>query len=189
MTSEIGKPPGGDELADRLAIQDILGSHCRGLDRRDEALLKACYWPDATVDYGSYRGPAQAFAELVLPALAARYELTRHCLANTLVAFQHSGALVESYVSASHLLHGAEREMLFEGRYLDTLEQRDGRWKLQHRQVVMDWSRHQGVADERDSEAFADMAKSGHTRGDPLYALLGDGTARVTVPAESSDGR
>ena len=83
---------------------------------------------------------------------------------------------MESSVDAGHLLPGAKEEMLFSGRYLDTLEKRGGRWKLLHRQVVMDWSRRQQVADERSSDAFAAMAKGAHGTLDPLHAFLGDTT-------------
>jgi hypothetical protein len=184
MTGDFGTPAGAAELADRLAIQDILSCHSRGLDRLDEALLKACYWPEAEVDYGSYKGPAQQFAELVIPALQGNYELTRHCLGNTLVELRGSRALVESSVDASHLLPGAKEEMLFAGRYLDTLEKRGGRWKLLRRQVVMDWNRRQQVADERSSDAFAAMAKGAHGTDDPLHAFLGD-----TTDEEQANGR
>lgn len=173
MTSDTGTPPGPAEIADRMAIQDVLHSHSRGLDRLDEPVLQACYWPEAEVDYGGYKGPARQFASLVLPALRDNYELTRHSLSNTLVELRGDRALAESCVSAGHLLPGAREEMLFGGRYLDTLEKRGGRWKLLHRQVVIDWSRRHPVADERDSEAFAGLARGGHGGDDPLYAFLG----------------
>jgi len=172
MTNTLGTLPDQRAMADRHAIEDVLHSHCRGLDRQDTALLLACYWPDAEVDYGAYRGPAHSFAELVLPALAQTYELTRHCISNILIELRGERALAESYVTAGHLLLGAKAEMLFGGRYLDTLEQREGRWKLVHRQVVMDWSRQHAVTDERESNAFTAMAKGGHGEGDPLPAFL-----------------
>jgi len=172
MPNHPGTPPDPAQLADRQAIQDVLSSHSRGLDRHDSNLLQSCYWPDAQVDYGAYKGPAHPFAELVIPALDSQYELTRHCLSNTLVEFCGDRALTESCVTAGHLLAGAEQEMLFSGRYLDNLEKRDGSWKILHRRVVMDWSRTHPVQDERASEAFADLAKGAHGKSDPLYAFL-----------------
>ncbi len=172
MPDEAGVPPSPEEVADRMAIQDILHQHSRALDRLDLGLLQACYWPEAEVDYGSYKGPAGPFAELVLPALEGAYELTRHCLSNTLFSFTDGSARCESCVSAAHLVVGATQEMLFSGRYLDQLEKRAGRWKLLHRQVVIDWSRRHPVADERDSEAFAALANGAHGEQDPLYPFL-----------------
>ena len=175
MTIDPGTPPTPENIADRMAITDILHNHCRGLDRQDSSLLKTCYWPEAEVDYGSYRGPAQMFAELVVGALGDSYELTRHCIGNILIDLGDDTARVESYVNADHLHNGAALEMCFAGRYLDLLEKRDGQWRVLHRQVVMDWSRTREVDDQRDSEAFAALSKGGHGTDDPLHPFLARG--------------
>ncbi|MCR9103883.1 MAG: nuclear transport factor 2 family protein [Gammaproteobacteria bacterium] len=166
-----GMVPNPAEVADRMAIHDILAMHSRGLDRLDSAALTACYWPDATVDYGSYKGPAHAFIPLVIDALRAQYALTRHGLGNILITFAHDSAQSETCVSAGHLLPDAEQEIHFYGRYLDHLVKRDQCWKIQHRQVVMDWSKRHVVVDERDSEAFAALSKGAHLEKDPLYTF------------------
>ena len=80
MTKDTGAVPALAEIADRLAIADVLYSHSRGLDRLDAELLKSCYWPDAEVDYGAYKGSAHQFAEFVVEALREQYKLTRHCV-------------------------------------------------------------------------------------------------------------
>ena len=170
MFSNPGTTPTPEDLADRQAILDILHSHSRGLDRGDLSLLKACYWPEAEVDYGNFKGPAHQFAELVLPALQGQYELTRHCLSNTLFNFSGNRCHTESCVNAGHLLQGAGTEMLFCGRYLDTLEKRDQHWKLVYRQVVMDWSRKHSLEDERGGEAFSALAKGSCDNRDPSYS-------------------
>ena len=175
MTADTGALPTHAAIADRLAIEDTLHRHCRGLDRGDSELLSSCYWPEAEVDYGTYKGPAADFAGLVVSALAESYELTRHRISNVLVSLTNTTARVESYVCATHLLPGGTQEMRFEGRYLDTLEKRDGRWALRYRQVVMDWSDTFTVTDSRDSEAFAALAKGCNNSRDPLYShLAGD---------------
>ena len=138
-------------------------------------LIRGAYWPEAEVDYGSYKGNAHIFAELVVGALGQQYELTRHALSNTLVEINGDSARSETCVHAGHLLIGAEEELLFYGRYLDRLEKREGQWKMIHRQVVMDWSKRHPVQDERDSEAFGDLAKGAHCDTDPLYTFLKTG--------------
>ena len=172
MTADTGALPTHAAIADRLAIEDTLHRHCRGLDRGDSELLSSCYWPEAEVDYGTYKGPAADFAGLVVSALAESYELTRHRISNVLISLTHTTARVESYVCATHLLPGGTQEMRFEGRYLDTLEKRDGRWALRYRQVMMDWSDTFSVTDSRDSEAFAALAKGCNNSRDPLYSHL-----------------
>lgn len=172
MSIEAGTVPTAAQVADRLAIQDVLHLHCRGLDRLDEQTIKSTYWPNAEVDYGSFKGRAHLFAQLVVGALGETYELTQHCLSNTLVQFSGSSARSETCVTASHLLAGAGEEMLFHGRYLDQFEKRGGHWKILHRKVVMDWSKKMPVRDERNTEAFAKMARGGHGASDPLYPFL-----------------
>jgi len=172
MSITTGFPPNTAQVADRVAIQDVLHLHCRGLDRLDSEVIQCAYWPDAEVDYGSFKGSAHQFAQLVVGALGQKYSLTRHSLSNTLINLDGSSARCESLVSAGHLLIGAAEELLFYGRYLDLLQRRDGQWKILHRQVVMDWSKRFAVPDERASEAFADLAKGAHRDTDPLYPFL-----------------
>lgn len=169
---EAGKVMNSNELADQQAILQLLYSHSRGLDRLDATLIASAYWPDAEVDYGAYKGPAQDFAQLVVPALESQYELTQHSVSNSLIALEGDQAKVESYVIAGHLLHDAKEEVLFSGRYLDRVSKRDQQWKISHRQVVMEWSRRIPVTDERDSEAFGALAKGSHGEEDPLHTFL-----------------
>ena len=172
MPQNPGSTPSPSETADRLAILEILALHSRGLDRCDGTTLSDCYWPEAEVDYGSYKGPAQPFAQLVTQVLAEQYELTRHGLGNSLIELSGDSARCETCVSAGHLLQGGAEDLHFYGRYLDQLEKRGSQWKILHRQVVMDWSKRLPVVDERSSEAFADLAKGGHAPADPLYPFL-----------------
>lgn len=169
---DMGIPPETAAVADRLAIIDVLLMHSRSLDRMDSTTLQSCYWPEAQVDYGSYKGPAHSFASLVVEALGATYELTRHSISNTLVSLEGASARCESYVNADHLLPGGSQEMSFAGRYLDLLEKRNGQWRMLHRQVVMDWSRTREVEDERSSEAFLQLAKGSQGEQDPLHEFL-----------------
>lgn len=172
MSCETGSLPDASEVQDRQAIQSVVGTHSRGLDRLDSDLLKSCYWPDAEVDYGSYKGPAHAFCELVVAALGDSYQLTQHSLGNPLIAVDNGSARVETYCTAWHLLKEGDQELVFSGRYLDLLERRGTCWKLLQRTVVMDWSRRFRVDDERDSEAFAALKKGAHGELDPLFPFL-----------------
>ena len=61
--SETGHIPSLEELANRLAIQDVLNKHSRGVDRADADMLKSAYWPEAEVAYGGFDGPAHTFCE------------------------------------------------------------------------------------------------------------------------------
>ena len=172
MSGNIGVVPTAEELAHREAIREVLATHSRGLDRNESGLLKSAYWPEAEVDYGSFKGAAHQFADLVGPALAGAYELTQHLLGQTSIALDRDRAVTETYVYARHLLQGAEEELAFAGRYLDQLELRKGRWKIMRRQVVMDWSLRHRVQDERYGDAFGPLSKGASDREDPSHQLL-----------------
>ena len=166
-----GHVPSTEELANRSAIQETIFSHCRGLDRADEALLKSCYWEDATVDYGFFKGDAHAFCELIIPAIQ-RYRATHHQVSNLLVARKGSNAVVETYLTAyHHQPDDAKREMSYFGRYVDHFQRRGGCWKIFFRQVVADWNQNWASTDDLDSGTLSALSKSARMPEDPIYSL------------------
>ncbi len=172
MNREIGKTPSLEAIADRMAIEEVIHTHSRGIDRCDRACIESAYWPEAEVAYGAFDGRAHDFAAMVVQALQGGYELTQHCVGNVLIELDGHQARSETYVSAYHLQNGATEEMYFSGRYLDRHEKRDDAWKIIHRTVVMDWSRQWPVVDERDNPLFAGFAKGARLDDDPLHAFL-----------------
>ncbi len=172
MTTEIGKIPSPAEIADRLAIQEVIHAHSRGVDRCDQACIESAYWPEAEVEYGAFEGRAHDFAAMVVQALRGGYELTQHSVGNVMIELSGERAKSETYVAAYHLQNGAQEEMFFSGRYLDLHEKRGDAWKIIHRTVVMDWSRQWPVVDERQNPLFAGFAKGARLGDDPLHAFL-----------------
>ncbi len=162
-----------EHLADRITIQQVLNEHSRGLDRVDEALLAACYWPSATVDYGIFKGPATDFVPLVIAALGQSYALTRHALANTLFEFDGDSCRTETLVTAQHLSPGRNEDVFYSGRYLDVLRREGDEWRLQHRQVVSEWVRKIEFDNLEESPEFADISRGLQGKDDPSYALFG----------------
>lgn len=172
MNREIGETPSLEEIADRVAIEEVIHAHSRGIDRCDRACIESAYWPEAEVAYGAFDGPAHDFAAMVVQVLRGGYELTQHCVGNVLIELGGDRAKSETYVSAFHLHNGATEEMFFSGRYLDRHEKRGDAWKIIHRTVVMDWSRQWQVVDERANPLFAGFAKGARLDADPLHAFL-----------------
>lgn len=172
--AETGMVPGLEEVADRLAILEVVAMHSRGVDRASSEILKSCYWDDAEVDYGGYKGPAHPFCDM-LPDAIKRYENTQHVLGNTLVEFEGEAATVESYVTAYHYLGQEEEpdtEMTYIGRYLDRMEKRDGVWKISFRKIVMTW--HQNAlasADEERNPSLQPITRSSRYPEDPLFSF------------------
>jgi len=179
-TEITGRIPDASELADRLAIADVLAMHCRGVDRADETALKSAYWPDAEVAYGGFNGSAHSFCEM-LPASITRFAHTQHSISNLLIRFNtdRSKAAVETYITAYHYLAAdadaeteSDTEMTFLGRYLDQFERRDGFWKMAHRRVLMDWNQNAAATAVKSGPPFDGLARGARLPADPVYSLL-----------------
>ena len=170
-SAETGTVPDIQQMADRLAIQEVLFMHCRGVDRADASTLKTTYWPEAEVAYGSYDGHAHTFCEM-LAAGVTRYRATHHQVSNILVEQQDNDAVVESYVTAYHHEPGGENtEMTYFGRYVDHMQRRNGVWKIVFRCVVMDWNQNLTASSDFNGPTFSGLAKSGRAPDDPLYTM------------------
>jgi hypothetical protein len=165
--AETGRVPSAAEVADRLAINDVLSTHSRGVDRADAGILKSCYWDDATVEYGAFEGSAHQFCD-ILPGAISRYAATAHRVTNTVYVFDGSTARVESYVTAYHLQRPEDggQEMTYIGRYLDTMERRDDVWKMRHRKILMDWNQHVAATVKWDAPGFTGIAVGGRSPND-----------------------
>ena len=173
--AETGRVPSLAEMADRLAIQDVLAQHSRGVDRADEAILKSAYWPDAEVAYGGFNGPAHEFCEM-LPGAIKRYAGTQHTITNVSIDLRGDEARVETYVTAYHYLaaEGGDTEMTYLGRYLDRMRKRDDVWRILHRRVVMDWNQNAPASAVLEGPPFAGLAPGARRPTDPLYAHLAE---------------
>jgi hypothetical protein len=171
MTDRTGVIPTAVELADRLAIMDVLARHSRGVDRADEAALKAAYWPDADVAYGGFDGNAHTFCAM-LPRAIRAFTHTHHAIGNVVIELAGHDARVETYVTARHYTARDDTFMTFVGRYLDHMQRRDGVWKILHRRVVMDWNEHRRAGAKWDGAPFDGLARGARHPDDPLYEHL-----------------
>lgn len=107
----------------------------------------------------------EAFVELALPGLRAGFRATQHRLSNVFIEGREGAVVAESYILATHLEEdaaaaerlfnarskkssshdrgdrAADRLFTFAGRYVDRLTERDGQWRIAHRQLRYDWSK------------------------------------------------
>ncbi|MEG3123645.1 nuclear transport factor 2 family protein [Sphingomonas sp. GB1N7] len=165
------------QLLDREAIRDCLYLYCRGIDRADEAALRASYWPDATDDHGPYKGSASGFIDMAMPRLR-RAERSIHEVHNVLIAFEDDGqcARVESQFSAFQRepdANGTMTQWDMKGRYLDRFTKRGDEWRVQSRVVVFDWAELMPLPPGTEAERFGGRTPiGGRFPDDPLYAFL-----------------
>ncbi len=159
-------------LADRLAIEDTLARHCRGIDRCDAEELEQVFTEDARIDYGDGAKPRdQAISDLMAGLEAMR--LTQHNIGNMICRIDGDSAKAETYCVALHILPGEQNdiELVVGGRYLDTLVKREGIWRISERLYIMDWNR-QGPASMQTSGGLFDTLSRRGSRhpDDPSYA-------------------
>ena len=133
-------------VAARLEIRSRIDAYCRGVDRRDGALIRSCFHPDAVDDHGPYVGNAHEFADWIVARMSAMPVFGQHHVTNCLIHLDGpDSARVESYYLAYHPRRdeASGRIVLLQngGRYLDQFERRDGEWRIARRKVLVDWSR------------------------------------------------
>lgn len=163
-------------LLDREAIREAVFRYCRGIDRLDEAALRASYWPDATDSHGAYKGSASGFIDLALPKLRESGRMIHH-VGNLSIELRGTQAAVETYFLAWQRDRGAdggEQETFLAGRYVDRFEKRGSEWRVAARVVVYDWVQALGAASVApEAERFGLRTPIGARKpDDPWYTLL-----------------
>ncbi len=132
-----------DDLLAKDAIADVLARYSRTLDWLDEAGQASCYWPDAPIDYGFFKGTAADFVPVVMDIerrSVRRWHLTSPP-AIRLTGAQH--AEVETYGLTAGVRRsddGTYAGTMYGGRYLDAFEKRGSEWRIARRDYVLDWS-------------------------------------------------
>jgi len=164
-------------LLDRQEIERVIHDYCRGIDRRDLALVRACYHDDATDHHGSFFGSADEYVAWV-DGLLARYQFTTHALHQITVEFADAPdslpkeAAVETYGVSVHRGDPSKphQNLATAFRYLDRFERRQGVWKIASRVAIGEWSI------RLPAESWWSIPET-HTQSrrdtsDPIYALL-----------------
>jgi hypothetical protein len=159
------------ELLDKQAIQELIARYSRTLDWVDDAGQAGCYWPDAAIDYGFFKGTAADFVPVVMAverSTGRRWHLLSSLAVKLTSATTAEG---ECYGIALGFRREDEAEPyrgnMYGGRYLDQYEKRDGEWRISSRRYIMDWT--MAMPDQPDASPNAefplpmlDLRESGH---------------------------
>jgi hypothetical protein len=125
-------------LLDRQAIDECINRYARGLDRRDEELLRSAYHADAIEDHGAYIGGVDGLVAYLLKVHERFPGYQRHVTTRN-VEIAGDEAHAESYFVSVVRRQAAEQLMVTAGRYVDRLDKRDGEWKIARRVTVLEW--------------------------------------------------
>lgn len=135
------------QLLDREAIRNCVARLARGEDRRSADLIRSCWWPDATFDYGVHNGDFAAYLAWVVPGAEAIKD-TQHVIGQSYIELAGEQAKAETHVASYHRIDmgAGDRDTCIGGRYLDTFAQRDGDWRIADRVMLYDWEQDWGNA-------------------------------------------
>jgi hypothetical protein len=129
------------ELLDKKACEDVLMRYGRTLDWLDEGGQESCFWPDAEIDYGFFKGSGADWVPTVMEV--ERTSPRRwHVSTGVMVQIKGDKAKSECYglaVGSSENEQGDQVDTMFGGRYLDELEKRDSEWRISKRSYIADW--------------------------------------------------
>lgn len=183
------------ETADRSEIANLLGLYCRAIDRLDVDLLRSVYHPDAVDDHGAMKLNAHEFAAKIVAMLGAMCESTLHTVTHSVIEIDGTRATAESYFLATHSIAasapaieqwfgpaylaeqraagtlGLRHEYVCMGRYLDELEQRDGKWRIARRQITNEWATSRPECRVSEGVPGAFSVEGRRDRMDPAYLM------------------
>jgi ketosteroid isomerase-like protein len=137
------------ELADRLAIRELVDAYAHCADRRDAEGQKSLFAEDTRfVVYMAGQGsaPTQVLdgREALTPVFndLNRYQATMHFNGQSTITLDGDRATGESYCIAHHLFteDGERKLMIAWLRYSDTFAKVDGAWLFAERNLYLDWA-------------------------------------------------
>src|SRR5439155_2286965 len=138
-----------NEVADRLAIRELVEAYADCADRRDAKGQMALFTEDA--DFLVYMDaknptPSQEFhsREALAPVFADlnKYDATTHFVGqSTILTLDGRRGTGEAYCLAHHITvdGGKRRLMVASLRYLDTFVKMDGAWLFSERRLYVGW--------------------------------------------------
>lgn len=129
-------------LLDQKACEDVLMRYGRTLDWLDETGQEECFWPDADIDYGFFRGSGEEWVPVVM-AVESSSARRWHVSTGVTVQVHEDRANSECYGLTVGTVQNEQEELvdtLFGGRYLDEFEKRNGQWRISKRTYIADWT-------------------------------------------------
>jgi SnoaL-like domain len=159
--------PDPARLADILAIQQQIYNYCRSVDRLDVPLGHAVFHEDSYADFPTYKGTGQGWIDAVCKE-HLNFLHHSHQVTNVIIHVDGDRAGSEAYVTANLRQQDGDKltNRMFSARYIDTWSKRGGRWAIDRRDCVVDFS------ELRDVTALGNDARSARDSGDPSYGVL-----------------
>ena len=145
----------GTEVADRLAIRELIEAYAHCADRRDATGQMALFTADThfvvfmdakssqpAMDLHRREDLAPVFADL------NKYEATTHFLGQSTITLDKDQATGETYCLAHHVSASEGKRSIFVAslRYYDVFVRADDQWLFGERKLFVDWTETRQVA-------------------------------------------
>ena len=142
MNSPVDQEAAVAALLAENEIRKVLLLYCRGVDRLDRDLVRACFHEDAVDSHGNFEGDVDSLLDWMWGVLT-KFDTTMHFVGNMLIEVEGDLARAETYGVAFHRGEPEKphRNLINGFRYVDRFERRDGAWRIARRTVVTDWTR------------------------------------------------
>ena len=131
---------GTRDIADRIAIDDLLTAYAVAIDQRDWDGVRACFTLDASLDYSTFGAPQGSVDEVVgwLQKALSRIGVTQHHITNRRVVLEGDTATAVSYVLNPMMIGEALTQV--GGAYHDALRRTPDGWRIESRVAEYRWS-------------------------------------------------
>jgi hypothetical protein len=136
------------ELADRMAITDLILKYATGIDTRDWALFRSIFADELFMDFSSYSGAPGANmtadqwvagCQRMLPG----FDATQHSLSNFVYDIRGDEATVTVYMQAEHFIANTlgDASHTLGGYYVHRLRRGTDGWRIHATTLKVLWSR------------------------------------------------
>jgi len=154
-------------LADTQAITRQIYNYCRSVDRLDVPLGHGVFHADSFADFPTYKGTGQGWIDAVCKE-HLNFLHHSHQVTNIAIDVDGDRAGSEAYVTANlrQMDGGRLINRMFSARYIDKWSKRDGRWAIDRRDCVVDFS------EVCEVTALGHDERSARDANDPSYGVL-----------------
>jgi len=139
-----GQRPSAEEVADRLAIDDLMDAYAHALDTKDWDSLRTLFVPDAVLDYteeGGVRGSVEDAIAWFVKALAP-FTASQHFVTNRRVTVDGDQAKATAYIFSplgAPNGNGSLTLVFAGGTYEDELARTPNGWRFASRTIHASW--------------------------------------------------
>ena len=128
----------------RDTVTNLLLLYVHALDRRQWDLFDEVFFDDALCGVGLEAIAWRTWRDTARKNFTNHLDHTHHQLSPTLINLQGTVAWCETYCTAHHLYADwkgqGPTDYSWHIRYQDRLVKENGKWKFQHRLLVLDWT-------------------------------------------------